>query len=162
MRIWSTPHPIFDALHREFNFVVDLCADPENAKLPRFLRRQTSLYEHWGGEGVAFLNPPFGREIEKWTEKAWLTSEEGRIIVGIVPGRTNPPWWHEHVMKAAEIRFMPKKQRFDSPDDYRGVPSWGVVVVVWYPTSAPYFMSRENFYHTQRFPICTSWSAVAT
>ena len=33
---WETPKALFDALDREFNFQIDVCATPENAKCELF------------------------------------------------------------------------------------------------------------------------------
>ncbi len=34
---WATPQHIFDSLDREFNFTLDPCATPENAKMREIL-----------------------------------------------------------------------------------------------------------------------------
>lgn len=34
--VWATPQRFFDELNREFNFELDVCATPENAKCRRF------------------------------------------------------------------------------------------------------------------------------
>jgi len=138
-RIYSTPQAMYDKLNLEFSFVTDLCADESNAKCVSWLPRDLGL--DWRGRGVGFLNPPFGREISHWLAKAVSTR---RKIVAVVPGRTNPPWWHDYVMKAAEIRFVPRKVSFRSSDGHKGVPSWGVVVVVFRPGH-------------RGLPFCTSW-----
>jgi phage N-6-adenine-methyltransferase len=126
--IWTTPQPIFDALNREFRFVIDLCADEGNAKCPIWLGRETSLQSNWEGLGTAWLNPPYGRDIALWTKKANTTH---RKIVGFLPGRTNAPWWHDDVMNAKEIRFVRRKVSFANIEGCTGVPPWGAVVVVW-------------------------------
>ena len=33
---WETPRGLFEDLHREFDFTIDLAADASNALLPRF------------------------------------------------------------------------------------------------------------------------------
>ena len=140
--IWTTPQPIFDALDREFHFVIDLCADIGNNKVSRFMSREISLSNSWEGKGAAWLNPPYGREISLWTKKA---SETNRLIVGFLPGRTNPPWWHNHVMKAREIRFVRRKVSFANVEGCKGVPPWGAVVVIW------------GKWTKQSHPDCVSW-----
>jgi phage N-6-adenine-methyltransferase len=130
MRIYSTPQPIFDALHREFNFVVDLCADCGNAKVSRYMDREVSLSNNWNGRGAAWLNPPYGAEISAWVQKA---SETRRLIVGFLPGRTNAPWWHDYVMRAFEIRCVRRKVSFANGDGCKGVPPWGAMVAIWSP-----------------------------
>lgn len=140
--IWSTPQPIFDVLNEEFEFVIDLCADHRNAKTVRYMPTAESLKCDWGGTGVAWLNPPYGKEIADWVRKAAATP---RIIVGFLPGRTNAPWWHDYVMKAAEIRFVRRKVSFANEHGCKGVPPWGAVVAIWRPS-----WRGAN-------PICKSW-----
>lgn len=143
MRIYSTPQPVFDALNREFNFVVDLCADPDNAKCERRFPRETSLSHTWDGRGAAWLNPPYGKEIADWVRKAVDTK---RLIVGFLPGRTNAPWWHDYVMRAREIRFVRRKVSFANRDGCKGVPPWGAVVAIWTPA-----------WHGPNPQLVTSW-----
>ena len=37
---WATPQRFFDELNREFNFELDVCATPENAKCRRFYTKE--------------------------------------------------------------------------------------------------------------------------
>jgi phage N-6-adenine-methyltransferase len=140
--IWSTPQPIFDVLNKEFEFQVDLCADPDNAKCKNWLDRQVSLDTDWSGEGTAWLNPPYGKDITDWVRKAARTN---RRIVGFLPGRTNAPWWHDHVMQAIELRFVRRKVSFANGEGCKGVPPWGAVVAIWEP------------FNTGLTPVAVSW-----
>jgi hypothetical protein len=48
---WATPQWLFDALHVRFGFTLDVCAIPENAKLPRFFSpAEDALVQSWQGE----------------------------------------------------------------------------------------------------------------
>ncbi len=140
--IWSTPQPVFDPLHREFSFVIDLCADAGNQKCLNWITCYNSLATDWSGEGVAWLNPPYGKEITQWVKKA---AETERVIVSFLPGRTNAPWWHDYVMRAREIRFVRRKVSFSNGEGCKGVPPWGAVVAVFDPA-----------WHGSE-PACKSW-----
>lgn len=60
--VWATPQRFFDELDREFNFELDVCATPENAKCRRFYtKEQDGLAQPWTGR--VWCNPPYGREI---------------------------------------------------------------------------------------------------
>jgi len=133
MRIWSTPQPVFDKLNDEFQFTIDLCADIANRKCDPFIYTEHSLSVPW--TGIGWLNPPYGEEIWKYLKKARESTKNGSIIVAIVPGRTNAPWWHRWIMQADEIRFVRKKMSFVSNDGKKGVPSWGAVIAVYRPNS---------------------------
>jgi phage N-6-adenine-methyltransferase len=68
--LWATPQDFFDELDREFGFDLDVCAIPENAKCSRyFTPEQDGLKHEWNG--TVWCNPPYGRQIGKWVEKAY-------------------------------------------------------------------------------------------
>lgn len=67
---WSTPQGLFDELNKAFNFTLDPCADSSNAKCDLFYsEKEDGLKQDWSGHRI-FMNPPYGREIGKWVEKA--------------------------------------------------------------------------------------------
>lgn len=147
-RVWSTPKAVFDKLNAEFRFQVDVCAEAENTKCKFFFDRSFSLSCSW--KGTCWLNPPYGKEIHLWLAKAREAAYKGATVVALIPGRTNAPWWHEHVMKAEEIRFVRKKMSFHSPDGKRGVPGWGAVIAIFRPANGATWT-----------PKCYSWDQPA-
>ncbi len=93
--LWSTPQDFFDKLDEEFDFTLDPCATPENAKCPiYFTKDDDGLEQDWSGERV-FMNPPYGREIGKWVKKAY---ESNTLVVCLLPARTDTRWWHDYVI----------------------------------------------------------------
>jgi DNA N-6-adenine-methyltransferase (Dam) len=71
-REWATPPEVFEPLHAEYRFTLDVCATPASAKVPRFFTEaDNGLERSWAGER-AWMNPPYGREIYAWTRKARL------------------------------------------------------------------------------------------
>lgn len=107
---WSTPHDFFEKLNAEFGFDLDVCATPDNAKCPRyFTKLDDGLAQEWCGK--VWMNPPYGREIGKWVEKAKESARGGATVVCLVPARTDTRWWHEHAMRG-EIRFVRGRLKF--------------------------------------------------
>ena len=47
--LWATPQAFFDVLHREFRFVLDVCALPENAKCAKFFTPEINGLTSGGG-----------------------------------------------------------------------------------------------------------------
>lgn len=132
---WETPQPFFDALHAEFNFEIDLCALPCNAKVPRFIcPEQNALDEEWTGR--CWLNPPYGKGIEAWIKKAFEASQNGALVVCLIPARTETAWWHDYVMKG-EVRFIRGRLWFKQPDGKTGRPRFGSAVVIFRPGTQP-------------------------
>ncbi|MCA4087588.1 phage N-6-adenine-methyltransferase [Acinetobacter baumannii] len=86
--IWATPQDFFEKLDRVFNFDLDVCALPENAKCGRFFTPELDgLKQEW--TGTCWMNLPYGREISLWIEKAVETANNGHTVVGLLPVRTD-------------------------------------------------------------------------
>ena len=74
---WATPQAFFDELNKEFDFTLDPCATPQNAKCARYFTKEIDgLAQSWRGE-VVFCNPPYGRDISKWVAKAYAETLSG-------------------------------------------------------------------------------------
>lgn len=74
---WATPQAFFDELNKEFDFTLDPCATPQNAKCARYFTKEIDgLAQSWRGE-VVFCNPPYGRDISKWVAKAYVETLSG-------------------------------------------------------------------------------------
>lgn len=108
--LWSTPQEFYDHLHKEFKFTLDPCADDSNHKTEKyFTKEDNGLDQDWSGHTV-FMNPPYGREIKQWMDKA---SKEDATVVCLVPSRTDTKWWHDYVIaKGAEVRFIKGRLKF--------------------------------------------------
>lgn len=136
--LWSTPQDLFDELDKRFKFTLDVCAIPENAKCERyFTPEMDGLAQDWASNknDVIWMNPPYGREIPKWMEKAFKASLQGVTVVCLVPARTDTKWWHDYAMKG-DIYFIKGRLKFGGHSNsapfpsaiivYRGEPIWGM------------------------------------
>ncbi len=58
--------------------------------------------------GTVWLNPPYGRTLALWLEKARHEVDLGnsRCVVALVPARTDTSWWHSHVSGVADILLL--------------------------------------------------------
>ncbi len=103
--VYSTPIKLFNVINQEFNFGLDVCALPENAKCPKyFTPEQDGLTQDW--KGVCWMNPPFNNALKKWVIKARDESIKHKsLICCLIPVRSNTIWW-KNVCKDAEIRFI--------------------------------------------------------
>lgn len=106
--LWETPQQFFDALNEEFRFETDVCAIPENTKCEKFYTpEQDGLKQDW--TGVCWCNPPYGRQIGKWVEKA---AKSSATVVMLVPARTDTAWFHDWILPFAAIRFVRGRLKF--------------------------------------------------
>lgn len=114
---WATPDSFFAALDAVHRFDLDAAADADNAKCPEFFSKDGNcgLASSWAGRRV-FCNPPYGREIGHWIDKAIAEAAQAQLIVMLVPARTDTAWWHRAI-RTARVQFLRGRLRF------KGAPS---------------------------------------
>ena len=117
---WETPLKLFEKIDNEYNFTLDVCALPENAKCKEFFTPEIDgLSQKW--RGVVWLNPPYGREQTKWVKKA---SESECISVCLIPSRTDTKLWQEIIFKKAKaICFLKGRLKFGCSNNAAPFPS---------------------------------------
>jgi phage N-6-adenine-methyltransferase len=129
---WCTPQTLFDRLDYEFQFGIDIAASESNTKCQSYYDESDDAFKFpW--EGVCWCNPPYGRGIERWVEKAYHDSQElGSTIVMLLPAATDTNWWHDYCMKA-EVRFIRGRVPFVRSDGERSRAPFASAVVVFRP-----------------------------
>lgn len=63
-------------------------------------------------DGAVWVNPPYGTQIGRWVAKGYHEAQKGCTVVMLIPARTETRYWHDYVMRAAEIRFIKGRLRF--------------------------------------------------
>jgi len=127
--MWATPQEFFTELDQEFNFTLDPCASPENAKCTKYFTvEDDGLRQDWAGHTV-FCNPPYGRQIGKWVKKCYEESRKpGTTVVMLIPARTDTSYFHDYVYnKAREIRFIRGRLKFGNSKNSAPFPSMVVI-----------------------------------
>jgi len=130
---WATPQAFFDRLNWRFGpFDLDPCASPHNTKCANFFTEaEDGLNKDWTGF-TAFVNPPYGKGIDKWIKKAYdSTQDMNTRVVMLIPARTDTKYWHNYVMRAAEIHFVRGRLKFG--DSTNSAPFPSAVVVFEHP-----------------------------
>ena len=127
--VWATPQDFFDKINLVFNFDLDVCALPENAKCSRyFTPSDDGLQQEW--TGTCWMNPPYGREIIHWIAKAAETAQRGHTVVALVPVRTDARWWQDYCL-GREVHFVRGRLKFG---DSKNAAPFGTAVVVFRPS----------------------------
>lgn len=126
--LWETPQDFFDRLNNEFDFELDACALPENAKCQKFYTpTMDGLKQDWAKDAqTIWLNPPYGREINKWIKKAYEASLQGATVVCLIPARTCTSYWHQYCMKG-EVRLVQGRLKFGDSKTPAPFPSAVVI-----------------------------------
>ncbi|MGJ5281808.1 DNA N-6-adenine-methyltransferase [Acinetobacter baumannii] len=127
--VWATPQDFFEKLDRVFNFDLDVCALPENAKCERYFTPEIDgLKQEW--TGTCWMNPPYGKEIIDWVAKAAETASKGHTVVALVPVRTDARWFQDYWL-GREIHFI--RGRLNFGGSKTNAP-FGCCVVVFRPS----------------------------
>lgn len=122
---WETPKAVFDALNNEFNLKRDVCASTQNTKLKSFWDvEDDALQKDWSDLRL-WMNPPYGREIGKWVEKA--ATGGASIVVALLPARTDTRWFHLWIHNKAEVRFIKGRLKFGNHKNAAPFPSMVVI-----------------------------------
>lgn len=89
---------------------------------------EDGLSQTWNDETV-FMNPPYGRMIGKWVEKAYNEHKENNItVVCLIPARIDTTYWHKFIFgKATEIRYIKGRLKFG--ESKNGAPFPSAIVV---------------------------------
>lgn len=113
--VWLTPPEILAALGA---FDLDPCAAPEPRPWPTAARHialpDDGLAAEWSGR--VWMNPPFGREADRWMAKL---AQHGDGIA-LIPARTETAMFYRWVWGAADaVLFLRGRPHFHRPDGTR-------------------------------------------
>lgn len=120
---WATPQDFFDKVQKEFGLEIDVCASEENTKLPLYYTQaMDGLSRSWVG-ARCWMNPPYGREIGKWVEKA--ATGGASVVVALLPARTDTKYFHEYIYNKpnVEVRFIKGRLKFGGSANSAPFPS---------------------------------------
>lgn len=135
---WKTPALLKENLYKFFNIDFDPCpTDPDF----------DGLRIEWKSRN--YVNPPYGRKIGLWIRKSYKESRKGKLVVLLIPARTDTKYWHQYVMKAHEIFFIRGRLKFDDGKNPAPFPS---AIVVF----------KGNIKRLVNFPIIRSLNADAS
>lgn len=110
---YRTPPEIFwyfnEYMH--YQFEVDLAADKDNTKCPTFYsENQNALEMDWyKHSGWLWCNPPYGRNLPTWIQKAYIEMYKGAKICMLIPASVGTKYWHCNI-----INVVDKIMLFDS------------------------------------------------
>jgi len=132
---WETPQWLLETLYTVFGtFDLDPCSSTHSQRSASVRARthftvdDDGLTVPWTGR--IFVNPPYGRAIGLWTTKAKseVESANAKVVVGLVPARTDTTWWHRDIVGSASIIFLRGRLRFGNGEQSAPFPS---ALIIW-------------------------------
>ena len=143
---WGTPKYLFKYLNRYFNFSLDPCCTKETALCKKyFTPKENGLAQSWADQSV-FMNPPYGRDIGEWVEKAFNeATKNNATVVCLLPARTDTAWFWNYC-RHGYISFLQGRLKFSSSKDKKSSTApFPSMLVIFYPNKG--FMPKP-FYNS--------------
>lgn len=125
---WGTPKKLFEQLNNEFRFTLDAASNDTNYKCEKhYTIKEDGLKQDWSNESV-YLNPPYGRCLKDWCRKCYEERKKAKVIVALLPSRTDTSYFHDYIYNKAEVRFLRGRLKFDDSKYAAPFPS---MIVIW-------------------------------
>lgn len=128
---WETPDSFLALVRTVGPIGVDPCttaANPVGASW-FFTPEHDGLKQDWRGDGLVYVNPPYGRALIDWARKMRDESERGAEIIALVPARTDTRWFQQYVAQADLLCFWRGRLTFKGAPAPAPFPSlvayWG-------------------------------------
>ena len=128
---WETPQKLFNDLNKKYNFTLDAAASDDNKKCQHwFTEKDNGLLKDWSGYTV-WCNPPYGRNVNKWVQKAAYEAENGVEICMLLASRTDTNWFHRYIYHnpRCRIEFLEGRMRFEINGNPGGRATFGSMLV---------------------------------
>lgn len=117
---WATPQYIVDWAQNNFFttghiFSLDVASTKQNRKgASYYTQEDDGLKKPWFGH--VWLNPPYGRTISHWTERAISQINNTCSITLLLPARTDTKWWFNLIQNDYEkhIIFIKGRIKFNN------------------------------------------------
>ena len=134
MMRYGTPHALFDHYHRIYKFTCDVASTAKLAKCKKFFTpEQDGLKQVW--RGVCWMNPPYhSPDVGAWVKKAYQASQQGAVVVALLPMFTDTVWFHDYASHA-EIEVLRGRLQFENRED-NGYTPFGHGIFVFRKQSA--------------------------
>jgi site-specific DNA-methyltransferase (adenine-specific) len=143
---YGTPAEIFDPVADALGLNFDAAASHENHKLPHYATMAGTFTQHFSTpsqrtmtDGLeapwsplrVWCNPPYGRDVVHWVQKAALEHRKGCPVVAmLLPARTDTDWFHRWVAPYAEVHFLMGRIKFIGTASSAPFPS---IIAVYAP-----------------------------
>lgn len=112
---WQTPPEVLDLVRQVAPIGLDPCTTKNNPVgafewiWPEVANGLDLPW--WPAHGLAFVNPPYGRQLAPWAAKIAAEGQRGMELICLVPARTDTRWWR-NIETAARVCFWRGRIRF--------------------------------------------------
>jgi len=125
---WKTPKEFLKQLNKRFGKLFDPCPSKNYTNGGKI----NGLEIEWKKKN--FVNPPYtSSEQDKWIKKASEERKKGKLVILLIPARTDTKRFHEIIMPLhekgkADIEFIKGRLRFSEHKNPAPFPSMLVIL----------------------------------
>ncbi len=145
---WQTPQELFESLDQVFRFQLDAAASSENKKCLRYFstRPLSNAFDHsWNVGGWVWVNPPYGKQVGRWFDKAISESDKGARIVMMCMACTETKWFQSAWNHCAEIWLLTPRVKFVQPGEKTGPAPKGSALYIFDRVHVPRVVRMFNW-----------------
>lgn len=85
------------------------------------------------GPPAVWLNPPYGREIAAWLEKAREEASRGCVVVALIPVDPSTRWWHRNVQGQADVHYLRRRVKFEGRQGRTTACNFASAIAIYWP-----------------------------
>jgi len=135
---WNTPEWILAAIRRFAGgrIGLDPCSNVDSTvdAETSWTKEDDALVLDWNGHGLAFVNPPYSRELYPlFAAKILEQGGEGVEIVALVPTNCETEAWQDAFWLADAVCFLNRRVRYLKRGEIQGSPAGGSALVYFGP-----------------------------
>ena len=125
---WGTPNDLFIKLDKQYNFTLDVAASNTNYKCKKYYTKEDNgLFKDWSNE-VVWCNPPYS-EIDLWVQKCYEEADRTKLIIMLIPVRTDTRYFHKYIYGKAELVFIKGRLKYTNPHKNGSSPFPSMLVI---------------------------------
>lgn len=138
---WCTPPELLARVRAVAPIGLDPCSNRDSqVRAARAISREDTpdgLSADWrallGQEALAYVNPPYGRQLGRWVQKCADEAARGAEVVLLCPARPGTRWWRAGVLqgRAARVCFLFGRPRFLLGGSEIAGSTFDVAVIYW-------------------------------
>jgi len=115
-----------------FRFKLDAAASANNKLCQRFYDAESNaLTQSWNVGGWVWVNPPYGKKVGEWFDKAKVESEQGARAVLLCMACTETRWFRTAWDSCAEIWFLSSRVKFEQANEKTGPAPKGSALYIF-------------------------------
>lgn len=124
---WETPKDLFNKYNDIYNFTVDLCASDTNYLCNKYFTKSNTCFNQLIFNESIWCNPPYGRKIKDFVKYCYDLSKVNRVVVALLPSRTDTSWFHDYIYGKSNIIFLRGRLKFSNSKNSAPFPSMIVI-----------------------------------